>query len=45
MKEETLSITGRHDPCIVPRAVPCAESALAVALLDAMLERGLPSAN
>ena len=29
-----LSVTGRHDPCIVPRAVPCVEAAMAVALLD-----------
>jgi len=38
-KEETpLVITGRHDPCIVPRAVPCVEAAAAVALYDAILE-------
>lgn len=29
-----LSIHGRHDPCIVPRAVPCVEAALAIALAD-----------
>jgi chorismate synthase len=29
-----LSVTGRHDPCIVPRAVPCVEAAMAIALLD-----------
>jgi chorismate synthase len=29
-----LSIEGRHDPCIVPRAVPCVEAAAAVALYD-----------
>jgi chorismate synthase len=37
-KPETLEIKGRHDPCIVPRAVPCMEAALAIALLDALLE-------
>ncbi|NMB00348.1 MAG: chorismate synthase [Firmicutes bacterium] len=37
MKEEILSITGRHDPCIVPRALVAVEAALAVALLDLML--------
>ncbi len=31
---EKLNVTGRHDPCIVPRAVPCVEAALAVAILD-----------
>ena len=29
-----LSIQGRHDPCIVPRAVPVAEAAVACVLLD-----------
>jgi chorismate synthase len=29
-----LSITGRHDPCVVPRAVPCVEAAAAIALYD-----------
>ncbi|MDD3393868.1 MAG: chorismate synthase [Clostridia bacterium] len=29
-----LSVTGRHDPCIVPRAVPCVEAAMAIAILD-----------
>lgn len=33
-----LVIHGRHDPCIVPRAVPVAEAACALALLDALLE-------
>ncbi len=36
-KETSLEICGRHDPCIVPRAVPCMEAALAVALVDLML--------
>ena len=38
-EDATLEIRGRHDPCIAPRAVPCVESALAIALLDALLER------
>ncbi len=33
-KNETVRVIGRHDPCIVPRAVPCVEAAVAVALLD-----------
>lgn len=37
MRETSLEICGRHDPCIVPRAVPCMEAALAVALVDLML--------
>ena len=33
----TLQVRGRHDPCIVPRAVPCVEAAAAVAVFDAYL--------
>lgn len=36
-----LQITGRHDPCIVPRAVPVVEAAAAVVLLDALLQRNM----
>jgi len=35
---DTIAIEGRHDPCIVCRAVPVVESAVAVALLDQLLE-------
>ena len=34
----TLQIKGRHDPCIVPRAVPVVEAAAAIAIFDAWLE-------
>ena len=33
----TLQIKGRHDPCIVPRAVPVVEAAAAIAIYDMML--------
>ena len=33
-----LTVAGRHDPCIVLRAVPCVEAAAAAALYDALLE-------
>ncbi len=33
-----IQIKGRHDPCIVPRAVPVVESAAAIAIFDAWLE-------
>ena len=36
---EKLVIKGRHDPCIVPRAVPCVESAAAIALLDLLFQK------
>ena len=35
-----LVVKGRHDPCIVPRAVPVVEAAAAAAPLDLLLERG-----
>ena len=38
-EDASLEIKGRHDPCIAPRAVPCVESALAISLVDALLER------
>lgn len=38
MENTKLSIHGRHDPCIVPRAVPCIEAAAAIAVYDALLE-------
>ncbi|MCH5321015.1 MAG: chorismate synthase [Eubacterium sp.] len=37
MEEETLVINGRHDPCIVPRALPVVEAAVAFGLLDLMM--------
>ena len=37
MEDTTLQITGRHDPCIVPRAVPVVEAAAAIAIFDAYL--------
>jgi len=34
----SLTIHGRHDPCIVPRAVPVAEAVTAMVLLDMLME-------
>ena len=39
MEAESLRIEGRHDPCIVPRAVPVVEAAAAIAIYDALLQR------
>lgn len=36
-----LTVRGRHDPCIVPRAVPVAEAVCALALFELLLEDGL----
>ena len=38
VEETELRIGGRHDPCVVPRAVPVAEAAAALAVCDALLE-------
>ena len=38
LEETELCVTGRHDPCIVPRAVPVVEAVTAIAVLDAILE-------
>lgn len=38
MTEAELVIKGRHDPCVVVRAVPCVESAMNIALLSALIE-------
>lgn len=35
-KNSEIKIHGRHDPCIVPRALPCIESAAAIVLADFM---------
>lgn len=37
-KPVELEIKGRHDPCIVPRAVPVVENATACVILDLMLQ-------
>ena len=37
-EDTLLTVRGRHDPCIVPRALPCMEAAMAAALYDAILE-------
>ena len=39
MHTAALHVSGRHDPCIVPRAVPVVEAAAAIAVYDAILAR------
>ncbi|MBQ4066603.1 MAG: chorismate synthase [Clostridia bacterium] len=39
MEPKKLIIHGRHDPCIVPRAVPVMEAAAAISVLDAILSK------
>ena len=38
MENAKLTVHGRHDPCIVHRAVPCVEAAVAIAVYDAFLQ-------
>ncbi len=38
MEETTLEATGRHDPCVLPRAVPIVEAMANLAIMDLLLE-------
>ena len=40
MEDAVIEVTGRHDPCVVPKAVPAAESAVAILLADHMIRAG-----
>jgi chorismate synthase len=40
MKNTELKISGRHDPCVVPRAVPIVESCIACILADHSIRSG-----
>lgn len=37
MEQVTIQVSGRHDPCIVPRAVPVVEAVAAIAIFDMIL--------
>ena len=37
LEEGSLAAKGRHDPCVVPRAVPIVESMSALVLIDALM--------
>ncbi|MEM3669630.1 MAG: chorismate synthase [Nitrososphaerota archaeon] len=41
LRDEDLIITGRHDPSVVPRAVPIVESMTAIVLADHAIRAGL----
>ncbi|MFC1918715.1 chorismate synthase [Chloroflexota bacterium] len=41
MKNTTIEVRGRHDACIVPRAVPAVEAMMAVTLCDFVVRAGL----
>lgn len=38
MEPAKLQVKGRHDPCVVPRAVPVVEAAAALVVLDVLLD-------
>ena len=40
MSETVIRVCGRHDPCIVPRAVPVVENVVSIVLLDHLIRRG-----
>jgi chorismate synthase len=45
MENASIEITGRHDPCIVPRVLPVLEAMLALVLADHALRSGLISSD
>jgi len=40
MEETTIQVQGRHDPCIVPKAVPVVEASVATVLVDQLIRAG-----
>jgi len=40
MEEASLRVEGRHDPCIVPKAVPAVEAVVAIILVDHLMRAG-----
>jgi chorismate synthase len=41
MKDSDLIVTGRHDPCVVPRAPPVVDSIAGIILLDSCMKANL----
>jgi chorismate synthase len=41
MEDAKIKVKGRHDPCVVPKAVPVVEAAVAIILADHMIRTGL----
>jgi chorismate synthase len=40
MEDTTIKVQGRHDPCIVPKAVPAVEASVAIVLVDQLIRGG-----
>jgi chorismate synthase len=43
IENASLIVKGRHDPCIVPKAVPAIEAVIAITLVDHMIRAGFIS--
>lgn len=41
LQEAELELSGRHDPCVVPKAVPVVEAVVSTVLLDFLIRAGL----
>jgi chorismate synthase len=41
MEDTKIAVKGRHDPCVVPKAVPVVEAAVATVLADHLIRAGL----
>jgi chorismate synthase len=41
MEDAKIKVRGRHDPCVVPKAVPVVEAAVAITLADHMIRAGV----
>lgn len=41
MEEAKLGVKGRHDPCVVPKAVPVVQGMVAIGLSDLMIRGGM----
>ncbi len=41
MIDTTIEVKGRHDPCIVPKAVPVVKASVALVLVDQLIRAGL----
>ena len=41
MEESALEVRGRHDPCVVPKAVPVVQAMVSVEIVDLMIRGGM----
>lgn len=41
MQETDLELSGRHDPCVIPKAIPAVEAVVSIVLLDFMIRSGV----